>query len=420
MRRFLHSLTTKIQFSLFFLSMVGIFFGVKTYRHVLDEFGENAAYSYYTELWIQVAIAVAINLIVGWFIYNMTTKKILILTEVMRNLTVGKLDVTVPFIKEPSQLGSMARKVKIFQDNAISLRRLEAEQATMREQSEKERKTLMDNVANSFDASVQGIVNKVKSSVEQIRDSSQTVASSSVKSMKRIDELSSLASQASSNVNSVANAAQELSSSIEEISRQVSRSSNITRGAVEKASTANDNIKSLSSGAAKIGDVIQLINDIAAQINLLSLNATIEAARAGEAGKGFAVVASEVKSLASQTAKATEEIREIISGIQNGTQATVESIAEITGTINEINEIATTIASAIEQQDVSTREIANNIRQAASHTTSLAGNVTVVSESTSQTENSAQNMLGACNIMSENSNRLNDEVETFLKNLRNA
>lgn len=420
MQKFLHSLTTRIQFSLFFLSVVGIFFGVKTYYHVFEKFGEEAAQNFYNELWVQVFIAVAINLVVGWFIYNITTKKILLLTEIMRSLTEGKLEVTVPFADEPSQLGSMARKVKIFQDNAMALRKLQAEQAANQERAEQERKKLMADIAGNFDVSVHGIVNKVKSSVEKIRESSQTVVTSSERSMQRINELSSLAAQASNNVNTVSNAAQELSTSIEEISRQVTRSSHITKSAVEKAVNANDNIKLLANGAAKIGDVIQLINDIAAQINLLSLNATIEAARAGEAGKGFAVVASEVKSLASQTAKATDEIRDIISGIQNGTQATVTSIGEITGTISEIDEISTTIASAIEQQDVSTRNIANTIRQVAGHTSSLANNAVVVSESTSQTEKSAHEMLSACNIMQDNSASLNHEVGAFLDNLRKA
>jgi methyl-accepting chemotaxis protein len=420
MERFFASITTRLQFSLFILSAVGIAFGYKTYEHVSTDFGTAAAASFYNDFWIQIGIAAVINVLVGWFIHINVTHRIVNLGEIMRDLTEGRLEVTVPYVKDKDQLGSMARKVKIFQENAVNLRNLQAQQAVDRERAEEERKKLMSDIATQFDASVHQIVTQVNSSSEKLGGSSRFMVDSASTMTARMTDLSSTATQASNNVNSVANAAQELSASIEEISRQVSRSSMITKEAVHKAGTANQTIQNLSDGAAKIGDVIQLINDIAAQINLLALNATIEAARAGDAGKGFAVVASEVKNLASQTAKATEEIASIISGIQTETNATVTSIIEISRTVSEINEIATAIASAIEEQDVSTREIAHNIKQAASHTSKLADSVEVVTDTTNQAGSAAQEMLGSCKSLGTQADQLTQEVETFLKTLRAA
>lgn len=418
--RFFSSLTTKLQFSLLFLSLVGIAFGVRSYVHVVDDFGHEAAAIFKLDLYKQIAIAVVVNGFVGWYIHSSTTKRITFLGERMRDLTENRLEIDVPYLKTRDQLGSMARKVQIFKENAINLRKLQSEQASLREKAESDRKELLGGMADTMDESVNMIAGKLNDSANALDKSSRTVADASRTVAQKMQDLYSIATQTSSNVGSVASSAQELSASIEEISRQVSRSSNITREAVSKAGKANHTIQGLAEGAQKIGDVIELVRNIAAQINLLALNATIEAARAGEAGKGFSVVASEVKNLATQTAKATEQIAGIISGIQGETDSTIASIQEISQSVTEINDISTMIAAAIEEQDASTRGIADNIREAASLTSQLAGNVEVVTKSSEQAGDEANNMYGVCQLVREQSEALGTTVHDMVKSLRVA
>lgn len=418
--RFFSSLTTKLQFSLLFISLVGIAFGVRSYVHVVNDFGEDAAHIFKIDLYKQIVAAVLVNGFVGYYIHNVTTKRITYLGERMRDIAESRLDSEVPYLKATDQLGSMARKVQIFKENAINLKALQEQQATLRAKAEQERKELLGGMADTMDASVTMIASKLNDSANALDDSSRNVADASRTVTQKMQDLHSIAAQASSNVGSVASAAQELSSSIEEISRQVSRSSTITREAVSKAGKANHTIQGLAEGAQKVGDVIELVRNIAAQINLLALNATIEAARAGEAGKGFSVVASEVKNLATQTAKATEQIAGIISGIQGGTDSTIASIQEISQSVTEMNDISTMIAAAIEEQDASTRGIADNIREAASLTSQLAGNVEVVTKTSEKAGDEANTMHGVCVLVREQSEALGTTVHDMVKSLRIA
>jgi methyl-accepting chemotaxis protein len=424
--RFLASLTTKLQFSLLFLSLVGITFGWLAYDHVVEVFVIEQGYSYSIaeqfkeDFYTQILIAVMVNIAVGYYIHNATTKRITNLAERMRDLTEQRLDTEIPYLKARDQIGSMARKVQVFKENAINLRLLQSEQASMREKADTERKKLLGDLADTMDSSVNMIAGKLNESANTLDQSANTVAGASRTVAQKMQDLQGIATQTSSNVSSVAEAASQLSGAIEEIGSQVARSSGITREAVAKAGKADQTIKGLADGAAKIGDVIDLVRNIAAQINLLALNATIEAARAGEAGKGFSVVASEVKSLATQTAKATEQIAEIISGIQGETDSTVASIQEISQSVMEINEISTMIAAAVEEQDASTRGIAANIQEAASLTSQLAGNVEVVTEASKQAGAQADNMQKACELVREQSESLGSTVHDMLATLRLA
>ncbi|MGH6742629.1 MAG: methyl-accepting chemotaxis protein, partial [Bradyrhizobium sp.] len=226
--------------------------------------------------------------------------------------------------------------------------------------------------------------------------------------------------EASTNVQSVASATEELSSSVNEISRQVQESARIANEAVGQARGTTERVSELSKAASRIGDVVDLINTIAGQTNLLALNATIEAARAGEAGRGFAVVASEVKALAEQTAKATGEIGQQISGIQAATQDSVGAIKEISGTIEKLSEISSTIAAAIEEQGAATQEISRNVQQAAQGTQQVSSNVTEVQRGASETGSASSQVLSAAQTLSSDSNRLKLEVDKFLANVRAA
>jgi methyl-accepting chemotaxis protein len=226
--------------------------------------------------------------------------------------------------------------------------------------------------------------------------------------------------QVSTNVQSVASATEEMASSINEISRQVLASARIAGEAVEQAQKTNDRVGELAKAAARIGDVVELINTIAGQTNLLALNATIEAARAGEAGRGFAVVASEVKALAEQTAKATGEISQQINGIQAATQESVGAIKEIGDTIGRMSDIASTIASAVEQQGAATLEIFRNVQQAAQGTQQVSSNIADVRRGASETGSASSQVFSAAKSLSSESNRLKLEVGKFLNSVRAA
>ncbi len=232
------------------------------------------------------------------------------------------------------------------------------------------------------------------------------------------DPAAFIAEQASSNVQTVAAAAEQLSASVQEVGRQVAKSSEIAGRAVDEADRTHNTVRKLAESAQKIGDVVQLITEIAEQTNLLALNATIEAARAGDAGKGFAVVASEVKSLASQTAKATEEIELQIGGIQDATQTAVKAIDGIGGTIGEINEITSTIASAVEEQGAATQEIARNTHEAATGTQQVTSTITDVSQSAGEAGSASAQVLSAAGQLSEESEMLRSEVDKFIARIR--
>ncbi len=266
--------------------------------------------------------------------------------------------------------------------------------------------------ANQFEMQMQEVVKSVSSSVSELQEVADTVSKSSTAANEQSLTVAAGAEEASVNMQGVAGATEELTSSIEEINRQVVQSADITSLAVEKSKQMSDQIVSLTEASGKIGDVIDLINDIAAQTNLLALNATIEAARAGEAGKGFAVVAQEVKSLAAQTAKATEDTSVQIDDIQRATKQAVEASADISKTITQVNEISTTIASAVEEQSTATQEIARNVDEAAVGTTEVSQSITLVREATDETQDAAKKVLEASEEITKQ--------ETVLKHLRDG
>ena len=254
----------------------------------------------------------------------------------------------------------------------------------------------------------------------QLQRTAQSLLTNADDVARRSTAVAAASEQATANVQTVATAAEELSSSVGEISRQVAESTRITGEAVEQANQTNRTVQGLSEAAQKIGDVVQLINDIASQTNLLALNATIEAARAGEAGKGFAVVAAEVKNLANQTARATDEIAQQITAIQDATKVSVNAIREIAGTISRVNEIATTISAAVEEQGAATQEIARNVAEASSGTQEVAGNIVGVTRSVEETRKVASELLEASTNISGQTDRLKGDVQGFFSVIREA
>jgi len=284
------------------------------------------------------------------------------------------------------------------------------------EQRRKERMAM----AEQFETSVGSVVEMVSAAASEMQDTAKGMSTTADMTSQQSSTVAAAAEEASTNVQTVASAAEELSSSISEISRQVAQSTQISSTAVAEVQGANEKVKGLANAANKIGEVVALITDIADQTNLLALNATIEAARAGDAGKGFAVVASEVKNLATQTAKATEEISAQIGGIQGATQEAVTAIESIGSIINQMNEIASTIAAAVEEQGAATQEIARNVEQAAQGTTEVSENISLVTQGAGETGQNANQILDSSGELTRQSEMLSKEVQKFLGTIRGA
>jgi methyl-accepting chemotaxis protein len=361
-----------------------------------------------------LAVAVVLAFLLG----RGLSRPLAAITAVMNRLSSGEIDVTIPGSERRDELGTMAAAVDVFRRSMIEARGMRDAQEASKQQSELEKKALQRQMADRFEADVKSVVATVAKATSDM----QRVAGEITASVNGTSEQAAAAAseEASASVSTVAAATEELASSVAEIGRQVTHSSQVADNAVVKAGQTTEMVSSLASAAEKIGDVLRLIGAIASQTNLLALNATIEAARAGEAGRGFAVVASEVKELASQTAKATEEIAGQVAAIQSATGECVTAIGGISDTIREISGIATTIAAAVEQQDSATREIARSVQQAATGTSEVSVNVTGASQSADRSRALADNVLAATGQLGRQSDALYASVDTFLAGLRDA
>jgi len=372
---------------------------------------------------IGIAIAVIAVLVMGagLFIGRSVSKPLKAMTAAMIELANGNFAVVLPGLGRRDEIGEIAQAVETFKVNAEKKARAEAEEKSRQERLlAEQRKADMIKMADSFEGAVGEIVKTVSSASTELEASADALTSTANRSQQLATIVAAASEEASTNVQSVASATEELSSSVNEISRQVQESARIANEAVDQAQHTNDRVGELSQAAARIGDVVELINTIAGQTNLLALNATIEAARAGEAGRGFAVVASEVKALAEQTAKATGDIGRQIADIQSATEHSVSSIRGISGTIARLSEISSTIAAAVEQQGAATQEISRNVQQAALGTTEVSAHISDVKQGATETGSASAQVLSAAQSLSGDSNRLRLEVGKFLDTVRAA
>jgi methyl-accepting chemotaxis protein len=341
--------------------------------------------------------------------------------KAMRELAGGNFDVVLPGLGRKDELGEMAGAVEEFKMQAIAkAERDAAAQDAQNKASGAARRAELIRFADDFEAAVGAIVSNVSASAVQLEQAAGTLTRTAETTQSLSSQVAGASEEASSNMQSVAAATGELSTSVDEIGRQVRESNRIAEAAVLQAQQTDGRIGKLSRAAQEIGDVVKLITAIAEQTNLLALNATIEAARAGEAGRGFAVVAAEVKSLASQTAKATDEISSHILGMQGATQESVTAIKEIGGTIAQISKIASTIATAVEQQSSATQEIARSVQNVAQGTHQAAANITQVNRGATETGSASEDVLNSARTLSTESTRLREELDRFMANIRAA
>ncbi len=340
------------------------------------------------------------------------------ITAAMRALADGRYDIALNIRNKGDEVGDMAEAVEIFRENARQMEHMRQDRAEVRAQAEAARKQELSNLALSFETAVRGVVGTVSTAADQMRTTAQSMATSIGETRDQSNIVSASSATASRNVESVAAAAEQLSASITEISRQVTKASDVADKAAAEGRSTNELVSHLVTAVERIGNVVAIIDTIAAQTNLLALNATIEAARAGAAGKGFAVVASEVKTLATQTAHATSDIRAQISSIQTETHRAVTAIAAICTTITEIEAISSSIAAAVEQQGAATQEIARNVHLAAGGTSDVSRSIARVSLGIDETGLTAEAVLHAAQGLARQSDQLTVEVDGFLARVR--
>ena len=359
------------------------------------------------------ALVIALSLGAAAFFSRLISVPIKAMTAAMGRLAAGALDAELPTADRRDEVGAMAKALVVFRDNAVEARRLAAAEAA-EQQAKAARAQRLDGLLRGFESKIGGVVAQLAAAAGEMTRAAGTMTGATDQASERSSAVAAASEETSTNVQTVATAAEELAASIGEISRQVQQSAEVAQRAVRDSHGTSAVVGTLAQGVNKIGEVVELISGIASQTNLLALNATIEAARAGEAGKGFAVVASEVKGLATQTAKATEDITAQIAGIQAATKDAVTAIEAVARTIGEINDVAASIASAVEEQGAATSEIARNVQQAAAGTQYVSSNIAGVSGAVAASREVAAQVRQAADALSRQSDVLKQEVGSFL------
>ncbi len=356
--------------------------------------------------------------LIAFLIARSIRNPLTLITDQMGELASGNTAIDIPAVHRRDEIGDMARAVVVFKEHMIDAQTLRNEQERHERLVEEKRRQMMHEVADSFEASIRAVTSSLARAADAMQIDAQALSTTAEETSRQSATVSSAAEQASANVGTVASATEQLISSINEIGHQVDRSSHIANVAVAAAERTNATVAGLVRVAEKVGSVVHLIGGIAAQTNLLALNATIEAARAGEAGRGFAVVATEVKHLASQSAKATEDISSQILEMQSAAGGAAQAIQEIAGTISEINQIVTVISSAVQQQTAATQEISHNINRVSTGTQEVSSNITDVLHAAEDTGSIAARVLNTARDVFAQSNTLSGEAEKFVLRFR--
>jgi methyl-accepting chemotaxis protein len=367
-----------------------------------------------TLLLIVAATSVLAAIAIGvFYVQRRLVRRLIRIGDAMRRLSAGETELRVPALSDHDEIGEMARSLEVFRAGEIERRGFAARQESQ-QAAQQARAAGIEQMIGDFRATVTAVIAAVADNVSRMEGTARTLSSIAAEAGSQARSASTSSEQTSSNVRSVAGATEELGASISDISEQAGQANRVVERAAGIAQSADQLVGQLASGAARIGDVVKLIRAIAEQTNLLALNATIEAARAGEAGRGFAVVASEVKTLASQTAKATEDIAAQVGAIQGSTAEAVDAIRQISDVMGDISRFTSTIAVSVEEQSASTQEIGRNVHEAATGARELAGNMTTVTEAIEETNRSASAVLDASNALTVQAGTLQQAVDTFL------
>jgi methyl-accepting chemotaxis protein len=389
-------------------------------QHSADEI-QAGVNSHTRTLFILLAVVIALSVIAVIGVLTLTARSVVrpvkAMTAAMGSLAAGNLSTEIPGRERKDELGAMAGALEVLKENSLRANQLSSEQGEVHE-TQRRRAEALEQLCRDFDAEMAKNLTDVGRSLQTMQTAVSSMARSAEETAGEASHANEASAQTASSVGSVANATGELSNTINEITRQVAQSNQIAGQAATQARQTNEQIKGLATAAEKVGAIVQLINEIASQTNLLALNATIEAARAGEAGKGFAVVASEVKNLASQTAKATEEIASHVGAIQNETQRSVSAIQSVAAIIEQINQITSSVASAVEQQGAATQEIVKSVDQASGGTREVTESINTVVGAAGESRNAAARLTEVTGALSTQSQSLRAGVERFLANVK--
>jgi len=370
------------------------------------------------DLTLGTILILMIAIFLALFLGRSITRPITAITATMNHLSSGTMDVVIPGGDRSDELGAMAKAVDVFRRVMIDAEAMREAQEVLTHRVEQEKKDALSALASTFEATIGRVIETVTAAATELQTSSGQMAVTATDTSRQATSVAQSAQLASGNVQTVASATEQLAASIREIAQQVDRSQSVSTRAGDEAAKTTAHIQGLSQNVGKIGEIVNLINDIAAQTNLLALNATIEAARAGDAGKGFAVVANEVKSLANQTARATTEIANQIKAVQDGTDIAVHAIDSISSVIGDMAAISSAVAAAVEEQSSATSEIARNVEQAAVGTEDVSSNIVQVEQAARETGAASGLIKTSAADLSRQAEFLRQEVTQFLAQVR--